>query len=417
MISFFRYLKGYVKIRVTGYAPERFLNLCRNHGLVLWGIAGCPGGFVLYLSLSDYWQIRTIVRKTKTRVAVLERCGLPFFADRLKRRKIFLIGLPCCIAFLLLMSRFVWAIDFEGNYRLTDDVLKDFLVSQGVDYGVRKSDLNMEQLETALREQFDLLTWTSAHLQGSRLTIRVKENDLPDPLAALEEKEAGLPADAPGSDLVASADGVVSSILTRAGVPMVKAGDTVQKGDLLVSGQIPIRQDDGSVREYTYCHADADVFLERTRPVDLKQPLAYQYKNYTGREKKRCFFETGSKRYLLGLRPKGYVRYDTVAETRQVSLFGQIDLPFFVGSIRFREYLPVDALYQEETAVSILEEKFSKIVESLAEKGVQIIEKNVKIEKTDGVLRLRGTLSVVEKDGKAQALLPVLPEETTVPVE
>lgn len=26
--SLFRYLKGYVKIRITGYSPERFLNMC-----------------------------------------------------------------------------------------------------------------------------------------------------------------------------------------------------------------------------------------------------------------------------------------------------------------------------------------------------------------------------------------------------
>lgn len=28
LISFFRYLKGYVRIRLSGYSPERFLNLC-----------------------------------------------------------------------------------------------------------------------------------------------------------------------------------------------------------------------------------------------------------------------------------------------------------------------------------------------------------------------------------------------------
>lgn len=30
--SLFRYLKGYVKIRITGYSPERFLNMCCFHG-------------------------------------------------------------------------------------------------------------------------------------------------------------------------------------------------------------------------------------------------------------------------------------------------------------------------------------------------------------------------------------------------
>ncbi|WP_333791541.1 sporulation protein YqfD, partial [Muricomes intestini] len=29
--SIIRYMRGYVKIRVEGYSPERFLNLCRHH--------------------------------------------------------------------------------------------------------------------------------------------------------------------------------------------------------------------------------------------------------------------------------------------------------------------------------------------------------------------------------------------------
>lgn len=34
-----RYLKGYLRICVTSTSPERFLNLCRNRGILLWG---CP---------------------------------------------------------------------------------------------------------------------------------------------------------------------------------------------------------------------------------------------------------------------------------------------------------------------------------------------------------------------------------------
>lgn len=409
MISFFRYLKGYVKIRISGYAPERFMNLCRNRGIVLWGIERDGACFTMYITLPEYWQIRPIVRKTKTRAAVLERYGLPFFAENLKHRKVFLIGLPCCIAFLIFMSRFIWAIDFEGNYRLTDDVLKDFLEEQGITYGTAKDSLHMEQLETSLREAFPVVTWTSAHLKGSRLTVKIKENDLAD-ASETEAPSSELPAGAPGSDLTASADGTVVSILTRNGIPLVKEGDTVQKGDILVSGKIPIKQDDGTVREYDYCHADADIHIKRTKTVCLSQPLVYQYKNYTGREKKRYFFETSSRRYVPGGMPKSYTCSDTVSESEQITLFGQIDIPVWAGTIRVREYLPVDALYTEETAAQLLSSRFSKILKGFEEKGVQIIQKDVKIVKAGTSLQLNGTVSVIEKDGKAAALIPSSPD-------
>ena len=34
-----RYLRGYVKIQIQGYSPERFLNLCSYHHILIWGLA------------------------------------------------------------------------------------------------------------------------------------------------------------------------------------------------------------------------------------------------------------------------------------------------------------------------------------------------------------------------------------------
>lgn len=33
MLEVIRYLKGYLEIRVWGFSPERFMNLCSNHGI------------------------------------------------------------------------------------------------------------------------------------------------------------------------------------------------------------------------------------------------------------------------------------------------------------------------------------------------------------------------------------------------
>ena len=81
MIGVIRYLKGYVKIRVWGYSPERFMNLCTNRGILLWGLARDSGCYTMYMGLSDFFTIRDIAKKTKTRTAVLERHGLPFFLE------------------------------------------------------------------------------------------------------------------------------------------------------------------------------------------------------------------------------------------------------------------------------------------------------------------------------------------------
>ena len=124
MIALIRYCRGYVRISVRGYAPERFMNLCANRAIVLWELNGHDGFYTMCISLSDFFKIRDIVHKTKTRVAVLEKRGLPFFLQDVRHRKMFLLGVFLCSAFLILMSQFIWAMEFDGNRMITEEERK-----------------------------------------------------------------------------------------------------------------------------------------------------------------------------------------------------------------------------------------------------------------------------------------------------
>ncbi len=93
----------------------------------------------------------------------------------------------------------------------------------------------------------------------------------------------------------------------------------------------------------------------------------------------------------------------------------QIYLPFYYGFEVHREYLPVEAVYQENKAEALLNEKLSKNIVSLEEKGVQIIEKDVKIETAGNTLVMDGYMTVQGNDGKAQRIeaeQPVAENET-----
>ena len=60
--------------------------------------------------------------------------------------------------------------------------------------------------------------------------------------------------------------------------------------------------------------------------------------------------------------------------------------------------------YTNEESKALIQDEYKKIVESLEEKGVQIIEKNVKIETNDLKWVLSGELTVQEKTGKNVAI-------------
>ncbi len=408
MIEIIRYLKGYLAIKVFGFSPERFMNLCSHHGIFLWDVENHGDFYTMKISLSGFYRLKGITRKTGTRVVITRRYGLPFLSTRMWKRRIFMLGLLGSLIFWIWMSRFIWAVEVEGNYFVTTDVFQDFLERDGIRPGMKKKDVEIEALEKAIRSEFDIVTWTSARIDGTRLLIQIKENDL----IQVKEQEPEIPQ-GQGMDLVAEKEGEVISIVTRSGVPKVTAGTSVAAGDILVEGGVPILNEDGTIRRYDYCKADADILLRCV--YDLKEELAekYEQKVYTGEEKKRPFVMFGTKKLQLPEFGKGFQEWDAVEEKKQLRLFGNYYLPVYFGSDLVREYVTRERVYTKEQVKELFEGKIQKFIESLQEKGVQIIEKNVTIDKNAGVWKMNVDFLALEKTGKARETQLQKPQEET----
>ena len=99
MIEFLKFLKGYVCIRVSGFSPERFMNLCGNRNILLWNIRKEEDVYYMCLSIAGFYRLKPIVKKTGTKVAIVKRCGLPFFMPGMWKRKIFILGFLLAAAF------------------------------------------------------------------------------------------------------------------------------------------------------------------------------------------------------------------------------------------------------------------------------------------------------------------------------
>ena len=393
MIELFKYLKGYVRVKVWGFSPERFMNLCSNKNILLWNIVKEGDIYIMNISLSGFYQLKPIVRKTSTKVVILERHGLPFFVPVILSRKIFVLGLTLCITFWIWSSNYVWDIDLSGNYQITEDVFMTFLSENNIDIGTKKSDLDLKELEKAIRQTFTEITWTSAKINGTKLEIAVKENDALVITPASNEEEGG-------KDLIAEYDGIITSMIVRSGVPMVSIGDTVESGTVLVEGRVPIYNEDTTVREYQYVASDADIYMEHV--LDYEDILAYDYiqKEYTGREKTRYFLRAFDNELKMSAEAP-YLVYDCIIKENKPALFDKLSIPVFWGSYTYREYQNVEYVYTLSEAKLIMEEKIKKYMEGLSEKGVQIIEKDVKIENGDHEWIVSGHFYVIEQIGKS----------------
>ena len=392
MVEFLKYVRGYLRIRVSGFSPERFMNLCSNKGILLWKIEREGDVYYMNIHLDGFRALRPIVRKTGTKVAVLERCGLPFFLPKLFRRKAFIGGLMLAVAFWMVSSLFIWDIQTAGNYRITDDVFNTFLRKQQVMVGMKKSELDIGALEKQIRRTFPEITWASARLSGTKLLIEIKENDAP----IITQQEAA----EKGSELVTDYDGTIVAIIVRSGVPKVKVGDTVTKGDVLVAGNVPVYNEDATVREYLYVDADADIWLEHVLSFSARLPFDYIQKEYTGRTKKRLYLRVGNHEWKMP-QERPFLVYDSLIRESRPVAFEKLSIPVYQGSYTYREYRNVEHEYTLEQAETLLYEKLRTFLASLEEKGVQIIEKDVKIDTNGGSWVISGQFTVQEAVGRS----------------
>ncbi len=93
-------------------------------------------------------------------------------------------------------------------------------------------------------------------------------------------------------------------------------------------------------------------------------------------------------------------------------LFEKLGIPVFWGDVTHREYLNVEHTYTVEEAKVLLNQKLRDFLLGLDEKGVQIIEKNVRIETKDDSWLLEGEFLVQEPAGARRDTERVVMEET-----
>lgn len=411
MLHWVQYIRGYVTIKVWGYSTERLLNLCGNHNILVWDIEDHGDYDTMNISVQGFFALKPLLKKTGTKASVLKRYGLPFFMSKMGRRKIFVAGFLCCMLFWMLTSGYIWNIRFEGNYVLTEDVLLDYLEEKDVRVAMKKSRLRIEELEKALREDYDVITWTSVQVKGTTLLIYIKENEMPNYDQISQSDKTGSEDGTEGHDLIATKSGTISYIITRSGVPQVALGDTVEKGDVLVSGAVPVYNEDTTVRKYQYVESDADIKLRYTESVSVKKDILYEEKMYTGKQKTMFMLGVNDRELNLRLGKIPYAEYDVSGEKKQVKLLDRLYLPIFYGKKTVQEYEMIRQKHTEEEMNSMMQDEWHKIKETLNEKGVQIIKKNVTIKKNDKNWVLSANIQLEES---AAELVPTSTEQVSV---
>lgn len=352
-------LRGSVELEVTGDFPERFLNLCAQRGISFWAVEW-PDSHTLRLTVA--WSCRKrleeLAQRTGCTLTQRRRRGAPPFLLRFRKRYAFLMGLALSILAVCVLSRFVLVIDVEGNERVPTQVILAELRRQGLRPGVYGPSLSVRDVANESLLGLDDLSWMAVNLHGIRAQVLVRER-VPKP-EIVDESVLG--------DIVAKAPGIVTKVEAWAGDAAVEEGATVLPGEVLIRGSIQMDPPQWSENPIRWMSVRAIGTVEgRTwRTLTAAIPLEAEVKVYSGQEASQ-WSATVLGRRVNFFQNSGISspRYDKISEIWNLTLPGDLRLPFSLRRETWRSYETQRRAIDPAAAQAMLEERLMKRLEEL----------------------------------------------------
>ena len=221
-----RYCRGTLQFTAAGPYPERFLNLCSGGGVGLWNTRRTAEGVTACCAQCHRSRLEYYAQKSGCRLETVRCTGMKSTARRYRRRTGLWVGAALLAEGLLVMGRFVWRVEIRGTEQLDPAVITAALAEYGVHPGVLARKIDARTVERRMQIRFAEIAWITVNVEGSRVTA-ILEEAVPPPAVV----EDGIP-----TNLIAGETGFITRVEVQNGNAVVKPGDSVLAGDLLVSG-------------------------------------------------------------------------------------------------------------------------------------------------------------------------------------
>ncbi len=378
------FFKGSVDVEAEGLFLERFLNICMRRGIFLSDVKRIGDEKIrAKIGIGGFKEIRPIAKKTRTRVRIKGRQGMPFLLHRYKKRRIAIVGMVLFLGILWYLSSHIVGIDITGNERIKTAEIENQLKSFGLYRGTAVSKIDRRLIQNKMMTAFDDIAWIGVNVKGSRAYIEVRER--------LDTKQS-FDEDVP-CNIVAGRDGQIVGLEVRSGQTVVKINDMVEEGDLLVSGAM-----DSQIEGIRYAHSDGSVYAETIYKKVREYPLEFTEKVYTGKEKKRHSIEVFGQKINLYLKSAPPFEYcDKTEEGAEFHLFKPGIFSARLNTESYKEYIPEKRIRTVPQAVELGGRELVSEIEKELVGRVEILSKNV-------------TYQVIDK-GKAEVTAEILCRE------
>ena len=375
-------LVGQEELRSSAKDGHRILNICMKNRIVYRDLTFNDNGeMTLWCSHYMSYILRRECVGEKVDIKRVRAVGLPQLLNRYKHRAGLLVGMIFATVLILISDNYVWDIRISGNERVTYSQLTDVLSNCGLRVGSRLSELDVDEIETYVTLRDKRVSWIAINIVGTHANVQIRETGY--------ESSENIPVKP--SNLIAARDGQIEYLELFGGNPIVRVGDTVRKGDLLVSGVW-----DSNHYGFLVTRSGGKVFARTKREFTVRVPFEYTKKTPTERkltEKYLIFFSKEIKLLKKGGN-EGAV-CDTIECVSAVRYFNGDRLPVGIKNVYKVFYEEESLRYSNEDAMNIAYYRLSRLIDAELLEG-QILSKRIDCEITDEEYILHCTVTVIE---------------------
>lgn len=230
---------------------------------------------------SQIRQLRSVVERRGGELRMCRPKGILPAAGRLSRRYALVASLLICGVLLCLSNLFVWRIEVRGNETVPTGKVLRAMEEAGAGIGSFWPSFDGEQLKTELLLRLEEVHWVAVNYGSGGVEVVLRERrKIPEVVDNDEPVH-----------IVAARDGVIGSMSVKQGQPAVGVGDTVEKGQLLISGAAVSSM--GTTRTV---HALGEVNGRTWRTLTVRIPTEQTKKVYVGHRSLKISMILGGKR-------------------------------------------------------------------------------------------------------------------------
>lgn len=344
MMWLWRFLMGYLTIKINGENGEKILNRAAVNGINIWNLTYKNGCIYGNISAKNFCKLRIIKHGIKCRITIIKKYGCVFRLKKYKKRIGLMAGIAVFGAILLFLSNFVWIINIEGNSVISSKEIMLACKKIGIYEGMPKKNVSNKYDAQRLQLAQNGIAWCSLNIEGSILTVNLSET-------AISDKEQRQTP----SNLKAAIEAKIKKIDITSGNAVVKVGDTVSKGDLLISGVVQ------NLSSTLFVHSEGTVIAETKRTFSAEGKFTQNVQEKTGASIKRYtldIFNLKLPLYLNNIKQQ----CDYTVDISKLTLFDK-KIPIKIAYEKYDVLAERTVTYDKDTLESMLYNDIRKQVE------------------------------------------------------